>query len=83
MSFLTAEQFEELWNERGLQYRLGDFYQVLVGHGLKIKFPNFSSNIKELLRTSLVEGVIGQEPHDMCPDRVRWWDRLKRGEDQQ
>ena len=81
MSFLTDEQFEELWNERGLCYRLGDFYQILSGNGLKLKFPNFSSNMKELLRGSLVEDIVAEKPHDICPARVRWWDRLERGED--
>lgn len=78
MPLMTDEEFKELWDERGLKYRLGEFYDTLKGYGLRMNFQAFLSNSEVMIREFLVQGLVRKDPGERNPDAVRWWDRLMR-----
>ncbi len=56
--FLTEDQLEEIWNLRGLKYRLDDLHVQLLSRGLNVSVDRalFRSTILEILTSFLVKG---------------------------
>lgn len=76
---MTPEEFEDLWETKGLKYRMGDWYDMLTGCGLNamsLTFNNFLSNARLLLYEFLVEGITRKPPEERSGLAVLWWQRL-------
>jgi hypothetical protein len=56
--FLGEEQLEELWNLRGLKYRLDDLHIQLLSRGLNVSIDRavFRTTMYEILDAFLVRG---------------------------
>jgi len=56
--FLTPDQFEEVWNLRGLKYRIDDFHVSLLSRGLNVSVNReiFRTAMRELLEEFFVKG---------------------------
>jgi len=70
--FLTAEQLEEIWNLRGLKYRVDEFHQLLLDRGLGVYIdqPKFRKMVQELLQAFFVEGDARRDPRRQ--PRTKW-----------
>jgi hypothetical protein len=62
--FLTAEQLDELWNLRGMKYRVDELHVALLNRGLGIYVdrPMFRRLIHDLLEDFLVNGKARRDP---------------------
>ena len=62
--FLTADQLEEIWNMRGMKYRVDEFHKSLVERGLvpSVDRPIFRQSFYQILKEFLVEGRAKREP---------------------
>lgn len=56
--FVTEEQFEEIWNLRGLKYRIDDFHVQLLSRGLNVSVDRavFRTTMFEILKSFFVSG---------------------------
>jgi hypothetical protein len=63
-SFITQEQMEEIWDARGLKYRVDEFHQMLLDRGLGnyIDQPAFRGMFKAIVQGFLVEGDARRDP---------------------
>lgn len=62
--FLTEEQFEEIWEARGMKYRIDEFHVALLNRGLGtyIDRPKFRKMLRDILMRFLVTGEARRAP---------------------
>jgi|WetSurSiteA1Bulk_404760.scaffolds.fasta_scaffold11402_2 hypothetical protein len=62
--FITEEQLSELWDSRGMKYRIDEFHVALLNRGLipTVDRPMFRQLVHDILRTFLVEGKARRDP---------------------
>ncbi len=62
--FVTLEELAELWDTRGMQYRVDDFHLMLLNRGLAVYIDRtkFRSMFKDILRCFLVDGEARRDP---------------------
>jgi len=62
--FILASELSELWDARGLKYRVDDFHKMLLDRGLAVYIdrPKFRSMFRDILRSFLVEGEARRDP---------------------
>lgn len=62
--FLSPDQLDELWNERGMKYRVDEFHVVLLerGLGVQVDRPMFRSTVYNILKFFLVDGEAKRDP---------------------
>lgn len=62
--FLSPDALDEVWNERGMKYRIDEFHSVLIerGLGVYVDRPMFRSMIFSILEKFLVEGEARRDP---------------------
>jgi len=62
--FITDEELRELWDLRGLKYRVDDFHQMLLNRGLAVYIdrPKFRSMFRDILRSFMVDGEARRDP---------------------
>lgn len=62
--FLTEEQLEEIWEARGLKFRIDEFHVALLNRGLGpyVDRPKFRKMVQDILRQFLVAGEARREP---------------------
>lgn len=63
-SFLSDDALDEIWNVRGLKYRVDEFHQMLLNRGLAnyVDRPAFRGMIREILQAFLVDGEARRDP---------------------
>ena len=63
-AFLTEEDLDELWDPRGLKYRVDELHVMLLNRGLSphIDRTSFRSMVKTMLNTFLVDGNAKRDP---------------------
>ena len=56
--FLTEEQLYELWDLRGLKYRVDSFHVSLLSRGLNVSVDRamFRSAVYDILKSFLIDG---------------------------
>lgn len=62
--FLSGGDLDELWDARGMKYRVDEFHKMLLDRGLAIYIdrPKFRAMFKDILRDFLVEGLARRDP---------------------
>jgi hypothetical protein len=62
--FLTEDQLLELWDARGLKYRVDDFHKMLLDRGLAVYIdrPKFRNMFQDILRSFFVDGDARRDP---------------------
>jgi len=62
--FLNDDQLEEIWNLRGLKYRIDEFHRQLLSRGLNVSVdrPMFRDAVFRIIRGFLVEGDSRLDP---------------------
>lgn len=62
--FLTAEEFDELWDARGLKFGVDDLHLAMLSRGLAphVDRQSFRSTVRGLLTTFLVNGESRLDP---------------------
>jgi hypothetical protein len=68
--FLTAEQLEEIWNMRGMKYRVDELHKSMIERGLlpSVQRPDFRQVVRSILSDFLVDGRSKRQPkHDPIP----------------
>lgn len=62
--FLTPEQLVELWETRGLKYRVAEFHKYCTDRGLLTHFrvDTFGKKVFRMLEQFLVEGETRLDP---------------------
>jgi hypothetical protein len=63
-SFLTIEQLLEVWDTRGMKYRVDELHQLLLNRGL-VPYADrgiFRKMFFEILETFLVKGLAKRDP---------------------
>jgi hypothetical protein len=62
--FITAEDLGELWDTRGMKYRVDDLHKMLIDRGLAVYIdrPKFRGMFKDVLRSFLVDGDARRDP---------------------
>lgn len=62
--FMTVEELYELWDTRGMKYRVDDFHKMLLDRGLAVYInkPIFRAMFKDILRSFLVDGDSRRDP---------------------
>ena len=62
--FITSGELAELWDTRGMQYRVDDFHLMLLNRGLAVYIDRvkFRSMFKDILRCFLVDGDARRDP---------------------
>lgn len=62
--FLTLSELAELWDTRGMKYRIDDLHKMLLDRGLAVYIdrPKFRSMVMDILRGFLVEGDARRDP---------------------
>ncbi len=70
--FLSTEQLQELWDARGMKYRVDDIHRALLARGLAVYVdrPMFRKMIHDLLNGFLVDGEAKVEPKHEA--KTRW-----------
>jgi hypothetical protein len=70
--FLTEEDFDEIWDPRGLKYRVDELHVMLLNRGLSphIDRSSFRSMVKTMLSQFFVEGQAKRDPK--LEPRGRW-----------
>lgn len=63
-AFMTSEQFEELWDTRGMKYHWDEFHVALLNRGLlpSIDRTAFRQMVRDIMRPFLVEGHAKRDP---------------------
>lgn len=74
-SFLTEDELVELWETRGLKFRVDEFYSHCRDRGLMPHFrrDNFRAKIFNMLRQFIVGGETRRDPRFVPPPK-----RIKR-----
>jgi hypothetical protein len=70
--FITEEQLLELWDARGLKYRVDELHKMLLERGLApyVDRAMFRKMLHDVFRTFLVEGDAKRQPkHEL---KMRW-----------
>lgn len=69
--FLSEEELLELWETRGLKFRIDEFYAHCRDRGLLPYFrkENFRSKLLNVLRQFLVEGESRRDPRYVPPPK--------------
>ena len=68
--FLTAEQLEEIWNMRGMKYRVDELHKSMIERGLipSVQRQDFRQAFQSIIHDFLVEGRAKRQPkHDPIP----------------
>lgn len=67
--FLTEDELLEVWENRGLKYRVDEFYKHCRDRGLLAHFriDNFRSKVLRMLIQFLVEGEVRLDPRYQPP----------------
>lgn len=62
--FLDEDTLDEIWDTRGMKYRVDDFHQMLLDRGLGVYVdqPKFRKMFKDILRQFFVEGLARRDP---------------------
>lgn len=62
--FLTAEEFDELWDARGMKFGIDDLHLALLSRGLApyVNRPSFRATVRGLLFRFLVDGEAKLDP---------------------
>lgn len=62
--FITGEELRELWNTRGMKYRVDDFHKMLLDRGLGVYVdrPKFRDMFLDILRSFMVDGDARRDP---------------------
>lgn len=62
--FLEPEQLEEIWDTRGLKYRVDELHVALLNRGLGpyVDRPKFRQMVKDILEQFLVQGAAKRQP---------------------
>lgn len=63
-AFLSQDQLDEVWDTRGMKYRVDEFHEALLSRGLQpyVDRPKFQKMVRDILRTFLVEGEARRDP---------------------
>lgn len=63
-TFLTPEQMQEVWDARGMKYRVDELHQMLLDRGLAVYVdrPMFRKMVVDIFRSFLVEGDARRDP---------------------
>ena len=69
--FLTPDTLEEIWDTRGLKYRVDELHQLLLDRGLGVYVdrPMFRGLLHDILAASLVEGDARRDPRKVPRQR--------------
>lgn len=64
IQFITSEELYELWDARGMKYRVDDFHKMLLDRGLGVYIdrPKFRDMFRDILRSFLVDGDARRDP---------------------
>jgi hypothetical protein len=70
---ITEERLLEVWETRGLKFRIDEFHQHCVDRGLMphFKVDNFRAKVYRLLKQFLVEGETRRDPRFVPPPKKR------------
>ncbi len=62
--FLSSEQMDELWDARGMKYRVDELHQMMLDRGLNVCIdrPKFRALVRELVQSFLVDGMARVDP---------------------
>lgn len=62
--FLSPDQIQEIWDARGMKYRVDELHQMLLDRGLAVYVdrPMFRKMVKDIFRSFLVEGDSRRDP---------------------
>jgi len=62
--FLTEEQFLEIWDARGMQYRWDEMHQMLLDRGLAVYVDRaiFRKMVRDIMHSFLVGGDARRDP---------------------
>lgn len=62
--FITEDQLYEVWDARGLKYRVDDFHKMMLDRGLSVGIdrPKFRNMFKDIIRGFLVNGDARRDP---------------------
>ena len=62
--FITHGDLMELWDSRGMKYRVDDFHKMLLDRGLAVYIdrPKFREMFKDILRSFLVDVDARRDP---------------------
>jgi hypothetical protein len=62
--FITSSELGELWETRGMKYRVDDLHKMLLDRGLAVYIdrPKFREMFKDILRSFLVDGDARRDP---------------------
>lgn len=62
--FLSEETLEEIWDARGMKYRVDEFHVALLNRGLGIYVdrPKFRKMVLGILKQFLVDGEARRQP---------------------
>jgi len=62
--FVTEDQFLELWDARGMQYRWDELHQMLLDRGLAVYVdrPTFRKMVRDIMHAFLVDGDARRDP---------------------
>jgi hypothetical protein len=63
-AFLAAEQLDDLWDARGMKYRVDELHVMLLNRGLGtyIDRPKFRKMVRDILEQFLVRGEAKRQP---------------------
>ena len=70
--FLTEDQLMEVWETRGLKFRVDEFYEYCKTMGLlpHCRKDNFRSKVHGMLMAFLVRGDSRRDPKSVPPRKV-------------
>jgi hypothetical protein len=62
--FLSEEEFEEVWDARGMKYRVDELHQMLLDRGLNVYIdrPKFRAMFRDIVRGFTVQGDARRDP---------------------
>ena len=62
--FLTDDQFEEVWNVRGMKFRIDELHVALLNRGLlvSVRQDAFRDEMRELLLSYFCKGFARRSP---------------------
>jgi hypothetical protein len=62
--FLAEDALLEVWDTRGLKYRVDEFHEALLSRGLQtyVDRPAFRKTVLDMLRAFFVEGDARRDP---------------------
>ena len=62
--FISEDVLDEVWEVRGMKYRIDDLHMAMLNHGLNVTIdrPRFRSTVLGILKAFLVEGQSRVDP---------------------